>query len=115
MLHQLSQQACEDELRLMKPTAYIINISRGAVIDNKALIKALKEGWIAGAALDVFEEEPLPKDSGFWRLENVIITPHISGSSPYYDERAVEVFCKNLRRYLEAKPLINMVDKKAGY
>ena len=105
----------EDELRLMKPTAYIINISRGAVIDSKALIKALKEGWIAGAALDVFEEEPLPEDSEFWKLENVIITPHVSGSSPVYDERAVEIFCRNLKRYLEGKPLINLVDKKAGY
>jgi len=90
----------EAELRLMKPTAYIINISRGAVIDSKALIKPLKEGWIAGAALDVFEEEPLPGDSEFWKLENVIITPHVSGSGPVYDERAVEIFCENLRRYL---------------
>ena len=81
----------EDELRLMKPTAYIINISRGAVIDNRALIKALKEGWIAGAALDVFEEEPLPEDSEFWKLENIIITPHVSGSSPNYDERVEQI------------------------
>jgi len=105
----------ENELRLMKPTAYVVNISRGAVIDNKALIKALKEGWIAGAGLDVFEEEPLPEDSEFWKLENVVITPHVSGGSPHYDERAVEVFFGNLRRYLDGKPLINVVDKKAGY
>ena len=105
----------EEELRKMKPTAYLINISRGAVVDNRALIKALKEGWIAGAALDVFEEEPLPEDSEFWRLENVIITPHVSGRSPHYDERAVKIFCINLKRYLEGKPLINLVDKEAGY
>jgi len=105
----------EKELRLMKPTAYIINIARGAVIDNKALIKALKEGWIAGAGLDVFEEEPLPKDSEFWKLDNVIITPHISGSTPRYNERAVMVFRENMKRYLEGRPLINIVDKKAGF
>ncbi|MCD6465248.1 D-2-hydroxyacid dehydrogenase [Candidatus Bathyarchaeota archaeon] len=105
----------ERELRMMKPTAYLINVARGAIIDTRALIKALKEGWIAGAALDVFEEEPLPKDSELWKLDNVIITPHIAGMSIHYDERAVEIFCKNLKRFLENKPLINLVDKKAGY
>jgi len=105
----------ERELRMMKPTAYLINVARGAIVDSKALIKALKEGWIAGAALDVFEEEPLPEDSEFWRLENVIITPHIAGMSPNYAERLVEIFCENLKRYLENRPLINLVDKKAGY
>jgi len=105
----------EEELKLMKPTAYVINVSRGAVIDNKALIRALKEGWIAGAGLDVFEEEPLPENSEFWRLENVVITPHVSGATPYYGDRAAEIFCENLKRYLEGKPLINVVDKKAGY
>ncbi len=105
----------ERELRMMKPTAYLINVARGAIIDTRALIKALKEGWIAGAALDVFEEEPLPKDSELWKLDNVIITPHIAGMSIHYDERAVEIFCKNLKRFLENKPLINLVDKKVGY
>jgi len=105
----------EEELKQMKPTAYLVNIARGAAVDNKALIKALKEGWIAGAGLDVFEEEPLPKDSEFWKLDNVIITPHISGATPHYSDRAVEIFCGNLRRYLEGRPLVNVVDKKAGY
>ncbi len=105
----------EEELKLMKPSAYIINIARGGVVDNKALIKALEEGWIAGAGLDVFEEEPLPKDSEFWRLENVVITPHVAGATPHYNERAVKIFCRNLQRYLEGKPLVNAVDKKAGY
>ena len=105
----------EEELRLMKPTAYIINIARGAVIDNKALVKALKEGWIAGAGLDVFEEEPLPKDSEFWKLDSVIITPHISGATPHYTDRAVRIFCENLKRYLDGKPLVNVVDKEMGY
>jgi len=105
----------EGELKLMKPSAYVINVSRGAIIDHAALIKALKEGWIAGAGLDVFEEEPLPEDSEFWRLENVVITPHISGWTPHYDDRVVKIFCENLARYLDGKPLINVVDKKAGY
>jgi D-2-hydroxyacid dehydrogenase (NADP+) len=105
----------ERELKLMKPSAYVINIARGAVIDNKALIRALKEGWIAGAGLDVFEEEPLPKDSELWKLENVVITPHVSGANPHYDDRAVRIFCENLKRYLEGRPLVNTVDKTAGY
>jgi len=105
----------EKELKLMKPTAYIVNVSRGAVIDNAALTKALKEGWIAGAGLDVFEQEPLPEGSELWKLENVIITPHVSGGTPHYAERAVEIFCRNLARYLDGKPLINVVDKTTGY
>ena len=105
----------EEELKLMKPSAYVINIARGAVIDNKALIRALKEGWIAGAGLDVFEEEPLPENSEFWRLENVVITPHVAGATPHYSDRAVKIFCVNLKRYLEGKPLLNAVDKIAGY
>jgi len=105
----------EGELKIMKPSAYIINVGRGAVIDNAALLKALKEGWIAGAGLDVLEEEPLPEDSEFWRLENVVITPHISGATPYYEDRVVKIFCENLSRYLNDKPLINVVDKKVGY
>jgi len=105
----------ERELRLLKPSAHVINIARGAVVDNNALVKALKEGWIAGAGLDVFEEEPLPKDSPFWELENVIITPHIGGAMPQYEDRAVEIFCENLRRYLANRPLLNEIDKEAGY
>ena len=105
----------ERELKRMKPSAYLINIARGAVIDNRALIKALQERWIAGAGLDVFEEEPLPKDSEFWKLENVVVTPHVSGATPHYNDRAVRIFCENLKRYLEGKPLVNAVDKTAGY
>ena len=105
----------ERELRLMKPSAYVINVARGGIIDQEALIRALKEGWIAGAGLDVFEEEPLPKDSELWKLENVVITPHVSGANPHYDDRAVRIFCENLKKYLEGKPLTNIVDKNAGY
>jgi D-2-hydroxyacid dehydrogenase (NADP+) len=105
----------EEQLQMMKPNAYMINMSRGAVIDTVELIKALKEGWIAGAGLDVFEQEPLPEDSELWKLDNVVMTPHVSGGTPRYDELAVEVFCDNLQRYIEGKPLRNVINKKAGY
>ena len=105
----------ERELRAMKPTAYIINIARGSVIDEAALTKALKEKWIAGAGLDVFEKEPLPQDSELWTLPNVIITPHVAGLMPDYNARAMEVFCENLRRYLAGQPLMNVIDRTRGY
>lgn len=105
----------ERELRTMRPTARLINISRGAVIDEAALVRALKEEWIAGAALDVFQEEPLPPDSELWGMDNVILTPHISGGTPAYMERAVALFCDNLRRYLAGEPLRNTVDLQRGY
>ena len=105
----------ERELRLMRPTARLINVSRGAVVDEAALVRALKEGWIAGAALDVVQQEPLPHDSELWGMDNVILTPHISGGTPVYMERAVELFSDNLRRYLAGEPLRNAVDVKRGY
>ncbi len=99
----------------MKPTARIINIARGAIIDEAALVRALKENRIGGAALDVFEHEPLPPESELWGMENVILTPHISGGTPVYMERAVELFCDNLRRYLAGEPLRNVVEVERGY
>jgi len=105
----------EAELRAMKPNAVIVNIGRGAIIDEAALVRALKEGWIAGAALDVFQQEPLSPESELWGLENVIVTPHISGGTPRYMERAVELFCDNLQRYLAGEPLRNVVDPARGY
>jgi phosphoglycerate dehydrogenase-like enzyme len=102
-------------LRAMKPTAYLINVSRGAVVDEAALLRALTEGWIAGAGLDVFETEPLPEKSWLWQLNNVIITPHLAGETPIYNERAVDLFCDNLRRYLAGEPLRNVVDPSRGY
>jgi D-2-hydroxyacid dehydrogenase (NADP+) len=105
----------EEELRVMKPSAVIINIARGPIIDEAALVGALKEGRIAGAALDVFDHEPLPPESGLWGLENVLLTPHISGGTPRYMERAVELFCDNLRCYLAGEPLRNVVDPARGY
>lgn len=105
----------EAELRAMKPTAYLVNIARGEVCDEAALVRALKERWIAGAGLDVFTREPLPKDSPLWALSNVILTPHIAGFSPNYEQRTVDIFCENLRRYIAGEPLLNVVDKAAGY
>jgi len=105
----------EAELRAMKRSAIIINIGRGGTIDEQALIRALQEGWIAGAGLDVFEREPLPADSPLWDMPNVIITSHYSGRTPRYLERGMEIFLDNLRRYRAGEPLRNVVDKKLGY
>jgi phosphoglycerate dehydrogenase-like enzyme len=103
------------ELNLIKPSAYLINIARGSIIDEPSLVKALEKHKIAGAALDVFAAEPLPANSKLWELPNVIISPHISGSMPDYMRRATGILCKNLARYLEGKRLINVVNKKRGY
>ena len=105
----------ERELRLMKPTAYLINIGRGGLIDEHALVLALQSGRIAGAGLDVFANEPLPADSPLWDLSNVIITPHSSGSSPRSHDRLMELFCGNVARYLAGDELLNVVDKGEGY
>ena len=105
----------EAELRAMKPSAYLVNIARGPIVDEQALIRALHEGWIAGAGLDVFEREPLPDDSPLWAIENALLSPHVAGFTPRYDERAVAVFAENLHRYLSGEPLLNLVDKARGY
>lgn len=103
------------ELAAMKPDAWLINISRGAIVDEEALIEALREGRIGGACLDVFVQEPLPPDSPLWDMPNVIITPHNSWSSPHIEEREIDLFLENLRRYVAGEPLLNVVDKQAGY
>lgn len=105
----------ERELQAMKNSAYLVNIARGSIVQEKALLKALREGWIAGAGLDVFEEEPLSHDSPLWDMDNVIITAHYAGMTPKYIDRLVEIFTENLRRYQAAEPLINVVDKRLGY
>jgi len=104
-----------EEFRQMPTDAWLINIARGAVIDEPALIEALQTGEIAGAALDVFVEEPLPPESPLWEMDNVIVTPHNSWSTPHVQEREAALFLKNLRRYLRGKPLLNVVDKELGY
>ena len=105
----------ESLFQAMRPNAYVVNVGRGPVIDEQALIKALQRGWIAGAGLDVFEKEPLPADSPLWNMQNVILTPHVSGMTAHYDERAVDFFAANLRRYLAGETLFNVVDRDAGY
>jgi phosphoglycerate dehydrogenase-like enzyme len=105
----------ETELRSMKRTGYLVNASRGGIIQEDKLIKALKEGWIAGAALDTFAVEPLPSDSPLWKMKNVVVTPHVAGLTPRYMERLTDLFCENLKRFLNSQPLINVVDKTRGY
>jgi phosphoglycerate dehydrogenase-like enzyme len=104
-----------DVLAAMKKTAFLINVARGAVVDEEALIKALETKQIAGAALDVFVQEPLPSSSPLWKAENVIISPHVSGMTTRYHETAAEVFAENLERYLAHKELLNQVNRKLGY
>ena len=102
-------------LGLMKRTAFLVNTARGNIVDQAALIQALEDGQIAGAGLDVFEQEPLPEDSPLWDLENAIITTHAGGSSSYRQRRLADFFCENLERYLAGKSLLNEVDKSIGY
>ncbi|HEY8449859.1 MAG TPA: D-2-hydroxyacid dehydrogenase [Bacillota bacterium] len=104
-----------EQLDWIGPNGYLINIGRGELIDEPALISALQEGRIAGAGLDVFATEPLPAESPLWRLPNVVITPHVAGSLRDYIGRATEVFCENLRRFRAGQPLHNEVDKLRGY
>jgi phosphoglycerate dehydrogenase-like enzyme len=105
----------EAALAAMKPTAWLINIARGRLVDERALLAALREGRIGGAILDTFREEPLPPSSAFYDLENVIVTPHTSWSSGRVLDRSVQLFCDNLRRYAAGEPLLNVVDPSAGY
>jgi phosphoglycerate dehydrogenase-like enzyme len=104
-----------DTLSAMKKTAVIINMARGAVIDEDALIDVLQKGLIGGAGLDVFTQEPLPATSPLWKMENVLISPHIGGNTDHYHESASDVFVENLTRYLANKDLVNRVDRKRGY
>lgn len=105
----------EQELRLMKSGAFLINVGRGKLIDPTALIATLQEGRLGGAGLDVFEEEPLPADSPLWTMPNVVITAHYAGISPDYDRRAAAIFIENLQRYAAGQPLRHVVDKRLGY
>jgi phosphoglycerate dehydrogenase-like enzyme len=99
----------------MKKSAYFVNVSRGKVVDTPALVKALKEGWIAGAGLDVAYREPLPPEDELWTAPNVIITCHTSGWSPKVQARRMDLFSENVRRYVGGLPLLNVVDKRRGY
>jgi len=105
----------EAQFKSMKRTAYLINVSRGKIVQEDKLIEALKQGWIAGAGLDTFENEPLHGDSELWGFRSVIITPHVAGLTPHYMERLTGIFCENLDRFIHKRPLINVVDKNLGY
>ncbi len=104
-----------EQFQAMKPTSVLLNISRGALVDEAAMIEALNEGDIAGAGLDVFEQEPLPESSPLWQMPSVLITPHVSGSNPFYDSRVTRLFIENLSRYLGGQPLRNLVNIERGY
>ena len=105
----------ESVFRKMKPSAYFINVSRGGLVDQEALIKALKGKWIRGAGLDVTTPEPLPPESPLWECPNLVITPHNSGHAPIRQVRLVALVAENVRRYSHGLPLLNVVDKARGY
>jgi len=105
----------ESELRLMKKSAFLINLTGGRAIEEKLLVQALKEKWIAGAVLDAFAKQPLPEDSELWSLPNVIITPRIAGITSQKWPALLPVFTENLRGFLAGEPLKNLVDKELGY
>jgi phosphoglycerate dehydrogenase-like enzyme len=105
----------EAELRVMPSHSYLVNVARGRVIQQKALIRALREGWIRGAGLDVVEDEPLASESPLYLIPNVILTPHISGVSVQYDHGLASLFADNLRRYRSGQPLRNLYEPARGY
>ncbi len=104
-----------EELAAFKGGSYLINVGRGKVVDTDALVQALEDGRLAGAGLDVTDPEPLPPDHPLWEMSNVVITPHMSGRSAMTRDRWKAVYRENLRRFGTGEPLLNIVDKKAGY
>lgn len=105
----------EREIRLMKPGSYIINVARGPMVDESALADAISDGYLAGAALDVFSTEPLPSSSLLYDLPNLIITPHVAGSYPEYLNRSFEIFKENLKAFIEGETMVNVFDRERGY
>ena len=101
--------------RAMRSSAYLVNVGRGEIVDDDALVDALRTHAIAGAGLDVFVEEPLPAEHPYWTLDNVILTPHVSGYLPDFFTRALDIFLDNLGRFCDGRPLRNVVDKRLGY
>lgn len=106
----------EEAIRSMQKGAYFVNVGRGAAVDERGLVGALREGHLSGAALDVFEVEPLPQESPLWELDNVIISPHSTDNLPGVTNKLqTDLFCENLRRYLDGEPLVNVLDKELLY
>lgn len=104
-----------DEIAAMRSGAWLVNVSRGRIVDEAALLRALREGRLGGAVLDAFRDEPLPPTSPFWAMPNVVVTPHTSWSSDRVLDRSIELFCENLGRYRRGELLANRVDADAGY
>ena len=105
----------EEQIRQMKRGSYIVNVGRGGIVDEVALVSALRDGHLAGAALDVFAREPLPPDSPLWSEPRLLMTAHVAGNSLLYEERATDLFLENLRRYLDGHDLLNVYDADRGY
>lgn len=105
----------EAEFQSMRRSAILICFSRGGIVDDQALLRALQNGWIAGAGLDAHSTEPLPPESPFWSAPNVIVTPHNGATTPQTAQRGVDIFLDNLQRFVKGLPLVNVVDKSAGY
>lgn len=112
---ETNQLISTEQFAAMKPGAFLVNVSRGPVVDTNALIEAAKSGKLGGAVLDVFDEEPLPADSPLWDAPNVVITPHISGTSKRSMDSLVELFVANLSRYIKGQELFNLIDPEHGY
>jgi phosphoglycerate dehydrogenase-like enzyme len=102
-------------LARMKQGSLLVNVGRGRIVDENALVEALQQGRPGAAALDVFEREPLPRDSPLWDMNNVIVTPHVAGFGARFWENTVELFARNLERWRRGEPLENVVDKQRGY
>jgi phosphoglycerate dehydrogenase-like enzyme len=105
----------EAEINSMKPQAILINVGRGSLVDEAALVRALNQGQIRGAALDVFEVEPLASGHPFYRLNNVLVSPHSTDYTPGWRDHALQCFIRNLEKFVAGQPLENTVDKQAGY
>jgi phosphoglycerate dehydrogenase-like enzyme len=104
-----------ETLAMVKPGAWLINVARGRLVDEAALVRSLRDGALGGAILDTFRDEPLAPTSVFYDLPNVIVTPHTAWSSGRVLDRSVDLFCENLRRFAAGEPLLNVVDPSAGY
>ena len=104
-----------DEIAAMRPDAWLVNVARGRLVDEAALLRGLRDGQLGGAVLDTFRDEPLPPASPFWAMPNVVVTPHTSWSSERVLDRSIDLFCENLVRYRRGEPLVNLVDADAGY
>ncbi len=103
------------EIAMLPRGSFVVNIARGGLVDEHALVAALESGYLGGAGLDVFADEPLPPESPLWRVPRLAITPHVAGDFPGYMDRVIPLFCENLRRYLAGDPLANVVDPALGY